>query len=236
MLAFLTKWPSSRYLVLVSTDSRNNYLEQILSLELSETRELFELEMNAIDRTHLEQWASNIQSDDIEIITESELPPRLRDDYYDMIIELLGNVEHKSKLFDDGALSPEKIQLHHKSYQEKGIRYLALLMLKKGALIGYTEILIKPNEPELAHQSMTGIKKGYRGSGLGKYLKALMIQRLLNEHPEISTVKTAIHIKNLPSQQLNRQLGFQKIGDYKEYLIPRKSMLKYAKERGLPIT
>lgn len=231
LTCFLAQRPSAKYLVLSSADEKNDYLEQLFSLEISELRELFELEIDKIDRTLLGTWASTSVSgeydDDIRIITEKELNPDLLDDYYAMISEIIASIEHKSRLFDDAMLSPERIKSHHKVLEEKGTHYLALFILKKQELIGYTEILIQRGEPNVAHQSMTGVRKGYRGSGLGKRLKALMIQRLIKEHPELSSIKTAIHIKNLPSQRLNRRLGFQKVGVFKQYIIPKESILGY---------
>ncbi len=143
------------------------------------------------------------------------------------------NLEHKSRLFNDKALSPAAIRARHEAYRENNIHHLALFLLKKRVLIGYTSILIKPNEPGVAHQSMTGVKKEYRGGGIAKYLKALMIQRIVKECPELSIIKTAIHSKNKPSQRLNRRLGFQKVGVFKEYIIPKESILSYLQESGI---
>lgn len=225
--SFRANWSCAKFLVITSTNQQNDYLEKIRSLEVSEHRELFELQLDQVNKARLEAWSVAEQDDQITVVTESELPHSLMREFYALISELTESVEYKSRLFDGGMLSPEKIKLRHQGYERKGATYLALLLARKGELIGYTEILIEAGTPHVAHQNMTGVKKAYRGRGLGKRLKALMIQRLLQEYPDISLIKTAVHIKNTPSQRLNRQLGFEAVGVYKEYVISKECIADY---------
>ncbi len=220
--AYVSAWPASKYLVLTSTDARNDYLEQSLSLQVSEERELFELKLKQRNNSLMNDWE---QKDEFAIIDKAKLPLGQLYDYYSMIRELTGDVTYKSKLFDEEILAPAQIIKREQTYQARGIQQLVLLMLRSDELVGYTEVIVYPEEPTVAYQNMTGIRKQFRGRGLGSWLKVSMIQLLLDKHSEVSIVKTAIHPRNASSQRLNRQLGFRKVGTYKEYIITKESIL-----------
>lgn len=240
LVCFLKEWPSAKHLVLKSMDAKNDYIEQVLFSEISEFRELFELKLNELDKALLVDWTtSSLETkgkNKISVLTEKDLAVDLRDDYYAMISELNADITHKSKLFDRTAVSPEQIQARDKAFSEQGVDCLALFLVKDEELLGYTEVTISPNQPKLANQNMTGVKKAYRGKGLGKILKVSMLQRLLREYPNLSKIKTAIHVENSPSQGLNRSLGFKKVGAYKEYILTKESILNYVAARQLPPT
>lgn len=194
-------------------------------------RELFELKTEQVSHRLLSKWIANdsLTSNGFEIILKDELSNAQVKDYYALIKELNKDVAYRSRLFDDSLLNAERLKNHHDLYKKQGIIHLVMLLLesKENRLIGYTDITIEPGSPNIAIQNMTGIKKTHRGKGLGKLLKASMMVMLLEKFPEVSIVKTAIHLENMPSQELNRQLGFQKVGTYKEYIIARESIINY---------
>lgn len=226
---FLASWPSSEYLVLTSMNPENDYLEQLFSVEISEERELFELAVQELDRELLRQAGPEEAQDDIRIINKASLPPSLLEEYYQMILELNKDVVHRSSLFDEGLLAPEQLVRREKMYRQRGAIQIEYIARSSRELIGFTEVTIMPDEPEVAYQNMTGIRPAFRGRGLGRRLKVEMMQQLLEAYPAVKLIKTAIHLHNIPSQRLNRQLGFQKVGTYKEYIISKASILRYLK-------
>lgn len=228
---FLDSYSSAEYFVVTSTDYRNDYIEKVLELELSEVRELFELKTEQVSDRLLSKWIANdsLNSNKFDIILQDELSNAQVKDYYALIKELNNDVTYRSRLFDNSFLNAERLKNHHDLYKEKGITHLVMLIFEKkgNRLLGYTDITIEPGSPNIAIQNMTGVKKTHRGKGWGKLLKASMMKKLLEKFPEVSTVKTAIHIENMPSQELNKQLGFRKVGTYKEYIISRESIINY---------
>lgn len=194
-------------------------------------RELFELKTEQVSDRLLLKWVDNasLNSNKFDIILKDELSNAQVKDYYALIKELNEDVTYRSRLFDNSFLNAERLKHHHDLYKKQGIIHLVMLLIesKENRLIGYTDITIEPSSPNIAIQNMTGIKKTHRGKGWGKLLKASMMIMLLEKFPEVSMVKTAIHLENMPSQELNRQLGFRKVGTYKEYIISRESIINY---------
>lgn len=78
-----------------------------------------------------------------------------------------------------------------------------------GTMAGYTEILLPHGVPPQAQQYDTAVVPAHRGRGLGLWLKAAMVHRLLAEHPDVVEVETDNAEDNVHMLAVNRQLGFR---------------------------
>lgn len=79
---------------------------------------------------------------------------------------------------------------------------------EKGNVVGYTEGRIDKEHPDRYYQFITGVTKNKRGLGLGKLLKALMLEHLHNDFPQVITVSTGSNDLNDPMHGINNILGF----------------------------
>lgn len=131
--------------------------------------------------------------------------------------------------FDETLLSKTHVLARQNAYYKRGVEQFLLLALtrKSQKLVGYTDVIIEPRTPTVVYQKMTGIMPEYRGKGLSKLLKARMVVYLLKALPNLTRIRTEIHPDNVRSQGLNRKMGFQKVGVYKEYVISPQAILNY---------
>lgn len=78
-----------------------------------------------------------------------------------------------------------------------------------GELAGFSELTYQPKMPLTAYQMGTAVHPKFRGAGLGKWMKAVMIQRVREEWPEAVDIRTQNADSNDAMLAINNELGFK---------------------------
>jgi mycothiol synthase len=94
-----------------------------------------------------------------------------------------------------------KCQLHH----------LIAVHQPTGDFAGYTQIETLDLQPDLAWQWDTGVDPAHRNKGLGRWLKASLIRRVIAGHPQVTRVDTFNAGSNEPMLNINVEMGFRPI-------------------------
>ncbi len=76
-------------------------------------------------------------------------------------------------------------------------------------IVGYTELHIRPSRPSIVDQYGTCVFNEYRGRGIGRWLKAEMILKVLAELPDARFIRTQIADANAAMLRINTQLGYK---------------------------
>ncbi|MBR7838839.1 GNAT family N-acetyltransferase [Actinospica durhamensis] len=77
-----------------------------------------------------------------------------------------------------------------------------------GVLAAFTELLVDPLRPALCWQRDTAVVRAHRGRGLGRAVKAEMLNRLAAEVPDLDCIVTSTASENAGMRRVNEQVGY----------------------------
>lgn len=101
-----------------------------------------------------------------------------------------------------------------------------------GKFAGYTETVWNPNRPEILTQNMTGVFSQYRRRGLGRWLKAAMLDKVVKERPEVKYVRTGNADSNAAMLKINMELGFKPYMAETLWQVELQKVLDYLRSPG----
>lgn len=105
-----------------------------------------------------------------------------------------------------------------------GLYHTVLAVEEDGSVSGMTEMLWYPDRPEKAVQEFTGVAPDRRGRGIGKAVKAAMLEFVRDRHPELKAITTTNETRNAPMLSINERLGFRRTKETEQYRISKSDL------------
>jgi len=111
---------------------------------------------------------------------------------------------------DDDHMTPEQLREHEAAYDAQGYDTWTLCARHDGSgeLAAFTTLVLPRRWPEMAYQDDTGVWPKHRDRGLGRWLKAAMALRLMDERPAVTRIETWNAGGNQPMLNINEAMGF----------------------------
>jgi len=101
-----------------------------------------------------------------------------------------------------------------------------------GQIAGFTEVWWHPESPEVLSQSGTAVFPEFQGRGLGRLLKAMMLERVLRDRPQVRRVRTSNAYTNAPMLKINQELGFKPYQSRIEWQVETEKVEEYLNGRA----
>jgi len=130
--------------------------------------------------------------------------------------------------------TPDLLRKFEESLIARGAQRLTTYVRERatGRFAGFTEVYWRPRQGEQLQQGNTGVFPEFRERGLGRWLKAAMLERALGEHPEVRFVRTSNADSNAAMLRLNQALGFKPYLSRTMWQVERAKLEKYLSERS----
>jgi mycothiol synthase len=171
-----------------------------------------QLVLSEVDRSLLETWIENAKATakDFELglwtlYPEEEIVAIAK------MIEVMNTAPKDDLDVEDFKVEPEVLRQFEAYNKVRNVEFWMMYVRHKPSseLAGYTQTFWDPENPENLTQGDTGVLPKYRGHGLGKWLKAAMIQKVLAERPVVKRIRTGNADSNAPMLAINQALGFK---------------------------
>ncbi len=185
----------------------------------------------ALDRDLIQRWLALGEQNTSEfalefvdgIYPESELEP-IAD-----FLQVMNQQPRENMDMEDWHITPEHLREFEREMVARGQRRWTLFVGERatGKLVGYSEVVWHPTRAEILEQGGTGVSEAYRNKGLGRWLKAAMLDKVLRELPDAKRVRTGNAFSNAPMLKINNELGFRPYQTRYHWQVETQKVLGY---------
>jgi GNAT superfamily N-acetyltransferase len=115
--------------------------------------------------------------------------------------------------WNDEAEDPDRLRAWGRAITDRGddLWVVCARHDETGEFAGLTEVIHLSQWPGHTWQENTAVDPAHRGHGLGLWMKATMLQRILTERPDIRIIETWNAAVNEHMLRVNRRLGFRAV-------------------------
>src|SRR6266508_4649716 len=105
--------------------------------------------------------------------------------------------------------------------------WFVLAMDESGASAGFTDVSFDRRFPHVVQQRGTAVVPEHQGKGIGKWMKARMLEKILAELPKARYIRTENAGSNAPMLAINVKMGFQPAWENTIWQIPLADAQRY---------
>ena len=205
----------SRFHTMIEKDRPTEDLGRKLGLAPAYESKRSRLSIPELDTDLMDSWIARAseRAADYELqYYQSPLPEEMLEPFCNLFLVM--NTAPKEDLeAEDEDMTPEHWrEIESNAIDSKcQIHTLIAVHRPSGDLAGFTQIKTQDLQPDLGWQEDTGVDPGHRDKGLGRWLKAAMIERITGTYPELRRVDTFNAGSNEPMLNINVAMGFKPI-------------------------
>ncbi|MCA9838965.1 MAG: GNAT family N-acetyltransferase [Trueperaceae bacterium] len=226
-----------RRLLVASTNERipaGEAFMQKLGAEKALESHTNQLDLRELNSDLIEQWIDNArqQAQGFELLFWQGAYPEEKLESFAKLFAVMNTAPRGNLQVEDFHFSPEMLRQMEQMLFATGSKRWTMIVVEQtsGHFAGYTELTWNPNRPQILNQQGTGVYPEYRNLGLGRWLKAAMLDKVMTDLPEARFIRTGNADSNAPMLKINRALGFKPYSSQAEWQIDIakvKSFLEY---------
>jgi GNAT superfamily N-acetyltransferase len=175
----------------------------------------------AMVRRWIEEGEQRSPTTKLEIY-DGHLPESMWADFAAQRGSLLNTMPFDDLDHGEIVITPERIRESYERMDRlQEVVHTALAREPDGAISGMTDVWWAPYRPAMVEQMFTGVRPEARGRGIGKWIKAAMLEHVHTLYPQADWISTGNADSNGPMLAINKKLGFKQFRAGAEYQISR---------------
>jgi GNAT superfamily N-acetyltransferase len=170
------------------------------------------LHVDRVDRALLEQWVAEgpQRAPGYELLAWDGPVP----DEHLVAFADLYNVMNDAPLDDlvmtDYSVTPEQLREWERHAAATSAQtWTVVARAPDGTLAGFHAVNWGPSQPTVSNVVDTGVRREHRGHALGKWLKAVVTLRALDERPSVTEIRTGNADSNAAMLGINHAMGYR---------------------------
>lgn len=184
-----------------------------------------------LDRDLVRRWLERGEQNraDFELLFWDGAYPASEVDVMADFLEVNNTQPRENLDMEDWHITSEHLREFERSMAAQGLRRWTMVLRERGSgkFVGYTEITWHPNRPHILEQGGTSVVEAYRKRGLGRWLKAAMLDKITRELPDAKFVRTGNAFSNAPMLKINDELGFKPYRTRYQWQVETQKALNY---------
>lgn len=192
-----------------------------------------QLDIADLNRELLPLWQQRAadRATDYELVLWTDGYPEESLEQVARVWDAMNRAPRGSLQMEDFHFTAEHVRDFARSDRERGNETWSIVARERatGELAGFTEVSWHPNRPQIVQQRGTGVLAAHQNRGLGRWIKAAMLEKILRERPQVKYVRTGNADSNAPMLKINHELGFKPYVSHSVWQVPLERVQTYLK-------
>ena len=209
----VAKHQQRRILILDTSDqipAGAYFAEKIGSIQADENH-TNRLLLEELDTRLLEAWITNAPSEEFELGFYTNGYPESELEALCELFEIMNSAPHGQLEINAAKTTPHQLLERERFHKAQGIERWTVFVRERSTrrYAGYSTVAWQASRPLVLGQRSTAVDPKYRGKGLGKWLKAVMLEKVMRERPEVNQIRTINADSNELMLRINHAMGFK---------------------------
>ena len=166
-----------------------------------------------VDRALLERWVREgpERAPGYELIRwDGPVPEEYMEKWLELVL-VMNTAPRDDLKMNDFTLTAEEVREHEQQAQAVGLEEWTLVArhVDTDDWAGFHDVGWVPADPKIVWVDSTGVRPEHRGHALGKWLKATMQLRIMDERPDVTEVRTGNADSNDAMLGINKLMGYK---------------------------
>lgn len=198
--------------------------------KISQTGSESKLRLNEVNWDLLKDWKQTGKllgkKEGVKIEYFEDCPEKILIEYTNIYTETM-NQQPLGDYDGNITITPKSRREDEKIRKEQGLLWYTFITRESDySISGLTEMFYHPATPHKGYQNLTGVQEKYRGRGLGKWLKAHMLEWYYSKYPDIKYISTGNATTNKPMLSINNRMGYKQFLEGTSYSFKKEDLIK----------